>query len=231
MGIGSEVLCIVSGGLDMSGHEEADPRVVCAERVARGWLSERGSIWWQPERGLGLLLLQNADLSKGDLARIEVDARAITHGCCDPPTRTEQAPKEKAGMLDHMQRTDGIEADVHETAPALEITEQKSRVNKGNARVHVPILAELDNLPPTSSDHALQFGCRSNMSMIGLMQRPYLVKRMVKIDCIRIRCAYDHTAARSNIALHVVNERKRIINMLKHILGSHEIIGDRKSVV
>ena len=76
MGIGSEVLCIVSGGLDMSGHEEADPRVVCAERVARGWLSERGSIWWQPERGLGLLLLQNADLSKGDLARIEVDARA-----------------------------------------------------------------------------------------------------------------------------------------------------------
>ena len=75
-GIGSEVLCIVSGGLDMSGHEEADPRVVCAERVARGWLSERGSIWWQPERGLGLLLLQNADLSRGDLARIEVDARA-----------------------------------------------------------------------------------------------------------------------------------------------------------
>jgi hypothetical protein len=75
-GIGTEVLCIVSGGLDMSGHEEADPRVVCAERVARGWLSERGSIWWQPERGLGLLLLQNADLSRGDLARIEVDARA-----------------------------------------------------------------------------------------------------------------------------------------------------------
>ncbi len=75
-GIGTEVLCIVSGGLDMSGHEEADPRVVCVERVARGWLSERGSIWWQPERGLGLLLLQNADLSRGDLARIEVDARA-----------------------------------------------------------------------------------------------------------------------------------------------------------
>jgi len=76
IGIGSEVLCIVTGGLDCSGHEETDPRLVCAERIARGWLSERGSIWWTPARGLGLLLLQNADLSAGELARIEVDARA-----------------------------------------------------------------------------------------------------------------------------------------------------------
>jgi hypothetical protein len=75
-GIGQEILCVVTGGLDCSGHEEADPRVVCAERVARGWLSERGSIWWAPERGLGLLLLMNADLAPGQLARIEVDARA-----------------------------------------------------------------------------------------------------------------------------------------------------------
>lgn len=75
-GIGQEILCVITGGLDCSGHEEADPRVVCAERVARGWLSERGSIWWQRERGLGLLLLMNADLSAGQLGRIEVDARA-----------------------------------------------------------------------------------------------------------------------------------------------------------
>ena len=75
-GIGNEILCIMTGGLDCSGYVETDPRRVVAERIARGWISDRGSIWWAPERGVGLLRLQGADLSKGDLARVEIEARA-----------------------------------------------------------------------------------------------------------------------------------------------------------
>jgi hypothetical protein len=74
-GIGSEILCVLSGGLDVSGHEETDPRYVAAERIARRWLTVRGSASWAPTMGLGLSILVNHDLSRGDLARLEGEAR------------------------------------------------------------------------------------------------------------------------------------------------------------
>lgn len=74
-GIGSEILCLTSGGLDTSGHVETDPRIVAAERIARRWLTERGSCFWARGMGLGLGLLINADLSPGQVRRIEIDAR------------------------------------------------------------------------------------------------------------------------------------------------------------
>lgn len=74
-GIGQETLVILSGGLDISGHVETDPRRVAAERIARRWFTERGSARWAPTMGLGLGLLKNADLSRGDLGRLEVEAR------------------------------------------------------------------------------------------------------------------------------------------------------------
>ena len=74
-GIGSEILCVLSGGLDISGHEETDPRYVAAERVARRWLTVRGSVSWAPAMGLGLSILVNADLTPGELARLESEAR------------------------------------------------------------------------------------------------------------------------------------------------------------
>lgn len=75
IGIGSEVLCVLSGGLDTSGHVEKDPRYVAGERIARRWLCERGSASWAPAMGLGLGLLVNHDLSRGDLGRLEGEAR------------------------------------------------------------------------------------------------------------------------------------------------------------
>lgn len=75
IGIGTEILCLVTGGLDTSGYEESNARIVAAERIARRWKTERGSAFWAPSMGLGLDLLSNADLSARDLKRIEVDAR------------------------------------------------------------------------------------------------------------------------------------------------------------
>ncbi|RTL09257.1 MAG: hypothetical protein EKK62_03190 [Acidimicrobiia bacterium] len=75
LGIGGEILCVLSGGLDISGHVETDPRYVAAERIARRWLTERGSASWAPTMGLGIGLLRNADLSRGALARLEGEAR------------------------------------------------------------------------------------------------------------------------------------------------------------
>lgn len=75
MGVGTEILCILSGGLDTSGREVGDPMLVIAERVARRWFIERGTLLHAPEVGLGLHLLQNADLSPTDLRRIGQDAQ------------------------------------------------------------------------------------------------------------------------------------------------------------
>ena len=74
-GIGSEILCVLSGGLDTSGHEETDPRYVVAERIARRWLTVRGSASWAPTMGLGLSILVNHDLTRGEIGRLESEAR------------------------------------------------------------------------------------------------------------------------------------------------------------
>lgn len=74
-GVGSEILCVLSGGLDTSGREVADPGLVIAERVARRLLIERGSLLHAPDVGLGLHLLQGADLSLSDLRRVEGEAQ------------------------------------------------------------------------------------------------------------------------------------------------------------
>jgi hypothetical protein len=73
-GVGSEILCILSGGLDISGREVTDPMLVIAERVARRLLIERGTLLHAPDVGLGLHLLQNGDLSASDLRRVEGEA-------------------------------------------------------------------------------------------------------------------------------------------------------------
>jgi hypothetical protein len=74
-GVGSEVLCVLSGGLDTSGREVDDPALVIAERVARRWFIERGTLEHAKDVGLGLHLLQNADLSPSALRRVELDAQ------------------------------------------------------------------------------------------------------------------------------------------------------------
>ncbi len=73
-GIGQEILCVLSGGLDISGHEESDPRIVVGERIARSWLAVKGSMRWAPNRGLGLSILMNNDMSRGDLGRLQTQA-------------------------------------------------------------------------------------------------------------------------------------------------------------
>ena len=73
-GIGGEILVVLSGGLDTSGRVETDPRVVVAERIARAWLTVKGSMPWARDRGLGLRQLVNADLSFSKLRMIEGDA-------------------------------------------------------------------------------------------------------------------------------------------------------------
>jgi len=74
-GVGSEILCVLSGGLDTSGREVTDPMLVIAERVARRWMIERGTLLHAPEVGLGLGLLQNADISPSDQRRIAQEAQ------------------------------------------------------------------------------------------------------------------------------------------------------------
>ncbi len=74
-GVGSEILCVLSGGLDTSGREVDDPALVIAERVARKWFIERGTYAVDRAEGLGLHLLQNADLSESDKRRVELDAQ------------------------------------------------------------------------------------------------------------------------------------------------------------
>lgn len=74
-GVGSEILCVLSGGLDTSGREVTDPLLVIAERVARRLVIERGTLLHAPDVGLGLHLLQGADLSDSDLRRVEGDAQ------------------------------------------------------------------------------------------------------------------------------------------------------------
>ena len=76
VGIGQTILCVLPGRLDTSGAVESDPRVVAAEQIAIRWTCEPGSIWWDKSAGLGLLLLQNADLSPGDLGRLNFRARS-----------------------------------------------------------------------------------------------------------------------------------------------------------
>jgi hypothetical protein len=73
-GLGSEVLCVLSGGLDLSGYEESDPVMVAGERICRRWLTVRGSCFWDPNMGLGIDLLMNADLTDGEMRRVEIDA-------------------------------------------------------------------------------------------------------------------------------------------------------------
>lgn len=75
VGIGQTILCVLPGRLDTSGAVESDPRIVAAEQIAIRWTTEPGSIWWDKSAGLGLLLLQNADLSPGDLGRLNFRAR------------------------------------------------------------------------------------------------------------------------------------------------------------
>lgn len=74
LGIGSEILCVLVGQLDTSGNEEATAVMVAAERVVRRWLTERGSCFWARSMGLGINLLMNADLTPGELRRVESDA-------------------------------------------------------------------------------------------------------------------------------------------------------------
>lgn len=76
MAAGPEVLCLVTGGLDVSGHEETDPRVIAAEEWARAVMTERGSAFWDPSFGLGLHRLMNTDLTKAQRDRIPMDVRA-----------------------------------------------------------------------------------------------------------------------------------------------------------
>ena len=73
-GLGSEVLCVLSGGLDTSGYEESDPVQVAGERICRRWLTVRGSWFVDLNMGLGINLLMNADLTEGEMRRVEIEA-------------------------------------------------------------------------------------------------------------------------------------------------------------
>lgn len=75
-GLGSEVLIVLSGGLDTSGHIETNPVYVTAERVARRWLTVPGTAPWAPNMGAGLFALVNHDMTRGDLGRLEMKARS-----------------------------------------------------------------------------------------------------------------------------------------------------------
>lgn len=75
VGIGTEIACILTGGLDTSGRILTNPREVVAERIGRRWYTIRGSLFWARTVGLGLRLLMNADLTPGRTRQIELEAR------------------------------------------------------------------------------------------------------------------------------------------------------------
>jgi len=74
-GLGSEVLIVLSRGLDTSGHIETNPVYVTAERIGRRWLQIVATAPWAPNMGVGLSALVNHDMTRGDLGRLQMKAR------------------------------------------------------------------------------------------------------------------------------------------------------------
>lgn len=74
-GVGQTVTTILTGRLDTSGHVESDPVRVVAEQILIRLTSEQGSIFWDRDAGLGVLTFQNHDFARGELGRVESQAR------------------------------------------------------------------------------------------------------------------------------------------------------------